>query len=259
MHNLVIVTYNKDKFHFLLQCKSISQFLEPCNIFITINEHETEKWLEWFNLSCKKYLDKFKYTIHTRQDFNLPNLGQDGYADQQAIKLLYSEILPNSTYCVFDTKNWLIKPMSIAEVTLNVRNENLTIKNVFNKFFVECVKKFGDYHVRDIHTPYILNSKIVCAMFNHFGNKEKFLEWFLNTEIKNPSEFLVYDMFAQFANIADMTTGGPAINKTFWPREIINDSDIENVFNSDVKILGIHRLLLDQIDIKKLVKFYENR
>ena len=257
MHNLVIITCIKDRLHFALQCKSFNKFLEPCNIFITINERETEKWIEWFNVYCKKYLDKFKYTIHTRQDFNLPNFGQDGYADQQAIKLLYSEILPNSTYCVFDSKNWLIKPMSITEVPISIRNDNLSIKKTFNKFFVECVKLFGEYKVRNIDTPYILDSNIVYAMFNYFGNRTTFFEWFFNTDIKHPSEFLVYDMFAQFSNIADMSEGSPPIHKTFWPREIITDNDIDSVFTTDIKILGIHRLLLPQINIRKLLYFYE--
>lgn len=196
--------------------------------------------------------------MHTRQDFNLPKLGQDGYANQQVIKLLYSEFLPNDSYCVFDTKNWLIKNTSISDIPLNVRHENLKIKKVFYKFFTECVKHFGDQQVRNIETPYIVESKVVSAMLTYFGGRTKFLEWFLNTDIKNPSEFILYDMFAQYANLADMSRGGPPINKTFWPREIISDIDIENVLKSDIKILGIHRLLLNQIDIKKLENYYEN-
>lgn len=255
---LVIVTCNKDKWHFLIQCKSFAKYLEPCEIFITINEDDTTQWMQWFYNNCKHYLDKFKYTLHTRQDFNLPKLGQDGYANQQAIKLLYSEFLPNDIYCVFDTKNWLIKNTSIIEIPLNVRHDNLKIKKVFYKFFTECTKHFGDLPVRNIETPYIVESKIVSAMLAYFGDRTIFLEWFLNTDIKNPSEFILYDMFAQYANLADMNSGGIPINKTFWPQEIINDTDIENVLKSNFKILGIHRLLLPQINIKRLEEYYEN-
>ena len=72
-NSIVIVTCDRDREQFQIQCQSIGKYLESSQYYIIVNEDCCDEWVEWFNQTCKSYLENHNVHIH-RVDYliNLP-------------------------------------------------------------------------------------------------------------------------------------------------------------------------------------------
>lgn len=246
-NELLIVTCDQHRWQFLIQCKSIYTYLEPCQISIVINEIDSNDWLAWFNLECRPYFSKHELVLYTLDDFNMPYIGRDGYARQQSIKLLFS-YKTNNEYVTLDSKHWFVKPIDLEEIPRQGRSTNLINKERFNQFYLKCLERFGDHDIRHIETPYIINPAVVKKLVDSFEDNG-FLKWFTDFE-KHPSEFMCYDMFAQSIG-EEQDPGVPYLyGTTVWVEEELH---LWPTYLADYyKILGIHHSLLEFIDKEQI-------
>lgn len=248
---LLIVTCQQHTWQFLIQCKSIYTYLASCSINIVINEKEPGKWISWFNSECARYFVNHKLSLYTLEDFDYCYLGNRGYVTQQSIKLMFSYKTDNE-YTILDTKNWFIKFTNINEIPRQGYSPNLINKKCFNNFYLKCIDQFGDQDmIRHIETPYIFNPSIVKQLVNKFGSEEQFLKWF-TTESTVPSEFMCYNMFAQSVNLEKDDVPPLQMSKTVWT--LTHLAEWQDYLNSNIKITGIHRSLLDKIDKEDIEK-----
>jgi hypothetical protein len=248
---LLIVTCEQHTWQFLIQCKSIYTYLAPCSINIVINEKEPSKWILWFNSECARYFVNHKLVLYTLEDFNYLNIGSKGYVTQQSIKLMFSYKTDNE-YTILDTKNWFIKVTNINEIPKQGYSSNLNNKERFNTFYLKCVDQFGDQDmIRHIETPYIFNPSIVKQLVNKFGDEEQFLKWFTDILV-TPSEFMCYNMFAQSIHLEQDNVPPLQISKTVWT--LTHLAEWQDYLNSNLKITGIHKSLLDNINKENIEK-----
>jgi hypothetical protein len=248
---LLIVTCEQHIWQFLIQCKSIYTYLAPCQINIVINEKDPSNWISWFNTECVQYFINHKLSLYTTKDFDYQDLGNRGYITQQSIKLMFCYKTDNE-YIILDTKNWFIKPTDINEIPRQEYDPNLINRERFDNFYRKCVKQFGKpTAIRNIETPYIFNPLIVKRLINRFTNEEQFLKWFTDTSAI-PSEFMCYSMFAQSINLEQDKVPLLKISKTIWT--LTELSNWQDYLNSNLKITGIHKSLLDIIDKENIEK-----
>lgn len=249
---LLIVTCEQHAWQFLIQCKSIYTYLAPCCINIVINEKAPEKWISWFDAVCSRYFVNHKLSLYTLKDFDYRYIGNIGYITQQSIKLMFSYKTDNE-YVILDTKNWFIKFTNINEIPRQGYSSNLINKEYFNTFYLKCIDQFGDQDmIRHIETPYIFNPSIVKQLVNKFGDEEQFLKWFTDTSATPPSEFICYNMFAQSVNLEQDKVRPIQISKTVWT--LTHLEKWQDYLDSNLKITGIHKSLLDKIDKENIEK-----
>jgi hypothetical protein len=248
-NQLLIVTCDLHRWQFLVQCKSIYTYLEPCQINVVINERDSGDWLTWFNIECRPYFVNHTLVLYTFDDFNSPYIGNDGYASQQSIKLLFS-YKTDEEYITLDTKNWFVKPINLNEIPRQGRGPNLINKERFNQFYLKCLEKFGDNDIRHIETPYIINPTIGRKLIESFKD-ESFLKWFTDFD-KHPSEYMCYDMFAQ--SIGEEQDPGLSYlyGITIWNKEELYLWP--SYLLDNYKILGIHFSLIEYIDKEEIEK-----
>lgn len=202
MNQVLVVTCNRDRWLFLIQCKSMGKFLDPCTINIVINETHSQSWIAWFTNNCKKYLANHLVTIYTHEDFfddldfSIVHKTQEGWVTQQIFKLAFA-LKTSSEYMVLDSKNWFVRKTNLLEIYPRLRrwkDHNYT----FNKFVDSCNANFNlaeETAYRPAITPYKFNPDIVKKLFLTFGGVNKFMSWFVS--FRDPSEFIVYDLYAQ--------------------------------------------------------------
>ena len=106
--SVCIVTCDRDRAQFLVQCKSINLYLNPCQLAVIINEADAKSWMSWFDLHCRPLLAKHNLTVYTRQDFSLDINQCDGWISQQILKLAYA-YRTTGRYVILDSKNWFVK------------------------------------------------------------------------------------------------------------------------------------------------------
>jgi hypothetical protein len=215
MNQILIVTCNRDRWQFLLQCKSIGKFLAPCRVNIIINQYPAAEWQEWFSDQCQPHLARHEVTVLTYEDFLADfsfvflSRGVDGWVTQQILKLVFA-IKTKQDYLVLDSKNWFVKPCCLLDFTRRTRKPGDHNPN-FNPIHQDCCRRWNLDQLtayRPAITPYFIDPVIVGKLFQDFGGIDNFLAWFL--KFKNPSEFIVYDLFAQ--SIAQESAPGETAN-----------------------------------------------
>lgn len=201
MDQLLVVTCNRDRWQFLLQCKSIGKFLSPCKVTIIINQYPAVEWQEWFDNHCRIHLLKHEVCVLTYEDF-LPDFsfvlsrGIDGWVTQQILKLAFA-LKTEQDYLVLDSKNWFVRSCNLNDFTKRTRKASDHNPN-FNPIHQDCCQRWSldtATSYRPAITPYHINPDTVKRLFKDFGGIDNFMSWFV--KFKNPSEFIVYDLFAQ--------------------------------------------------------------
>lgn len=253
LNQVLIVTCNRDRWQFQIQCWSIGKYLEPCDLHIVINELDPTDWPEWFAANCRLYLNNHNVKVWTYEDFMddiflfHPNMTK-GWLSQQLFKLAFA-CKTQDPYIILDSKNWFVKNTKLSDLPKRPRETLSTIPD-FNKFIYACLEKFNLSYVycRGLITPYHFTPGIVLKMFEHFGGQDAFNNWFL--EFSAPSEFIVYDLFAQYAKL-DSDAGTLVDNyRYFWYTDLVLDLEKFKlaVIEPGVKMVSVHSPLLKTID-----------
>jgi hypothetical protein len=273
MNHVVVVTCERDRWQFKVQCWSMGKFLEPVCLHIVINENHTDDWLHWYQEHCAAFLDQHQVKIYTatqlfEQQVQVPvvlNAVQQapGWHTQQLLKLLVGVAIQQE-YTVLDSKNWFVKPCSITEFQPQPRTWNHH-NTVFDAFYSDCITRFKQAKYtsyRPTITPFHFDPDLISGLFDLFGGVENFICWFLS--FQSPSEFIVYDLFAQSQQQHhDELTSWNNFNWGFWLAQpgvqglLAHDSldldKIKVVLNSKrFRMLSIQPALLQTVDLASL-------
>jgi hypothetical protein len=202
MKQLLVVTCNKHRQQFLSQSESVGQFLEPVDLHVIINEYDPHEWLSWFNKSCAEHLQPHGINIHTRKHMpveifsTFSNHAMSGWHLQQVCKLAFS-LKTSDSYVMLDSKNCIVGPTNYADFVRHSRVRSFE-DEIFYPFYKTCLRTFNlpiKTQYRPTVTPYIFEPAVVLKLFDYFGGIKQFTDWFMSFDF--PSEFIVYDLFAQ--------------------------------------------------------------
>lgn len=238
MINLVTVTCKRDLNQLLLQCHSISKFVtEPCthHIFLEddMNVHELDRLIRPF---YKKHI----LVIHKNI---VPKISINGWYKQQIIKLKAVEYV-NDDYLLLDSKNFFIKPTNLS-YSLPEGNWYL-IKNTdwtdnFIRFLRDRYNIIVPEHYYTQHTPFKIRKDIALRVLKLFNLEEMFQR--CADEKVYPSEFVLYtiasDIQPTYESWCEYTCN-PKYH-TWWWNDDVKPEEFENIYNSTVEILGLHK------------------
>lgn len=202
MKQLLVVTCNKHRSQFLSQSESFDQFLEPVDLHVVINEADPESWIDWFNDSCAGHLQSHRVVLHTCKDMpsdlfsTSGKHAMSGWHVQQVCKLAFS-LKTYDSYVVLDSKNCITGPTRFIDFVRHSRVRSFE-DEIFYPFYKTCLRTFTlpiKTQYRPTVTPYIFEPSVVLKLFDYFGGIKQFADWFMCFDF--PSEFIVYDLFAQ--------------------------------------------------------------
>ena len=254
---VLVVTCDRDRWQFQIQCWSFCKYLSSTTINIVVNEPDTDSWMTWFEQNCKNYLWRHHVCVYTRKDFSdlerikLPDAMASGWKTQQLLKLLFS-IKTDKKYVVLDTKNWLVNNTSIEDLHPHCRSTQVNPKDNFWQFVQECHRKFnlqGSQFYRPEHTPFWIDPQVTKSMFEFFGNSLNACVWFLKIEL--PSEFIIYDLYATSRGFDQPDTGTyQEYSKIYWIGSTppTQEEIVQIVNNKNIKMFSIHLPVLKQMD-----------
>jgi hypothetical protein len=176
-----------------------------------------------------------------------------GWTRQQIIKLCCGD----GRYVVLDTKNFLIKPITIFNSSIcSVRSNLAPVLQdwPFFDFYQSSVNKYMSVNsLRPIICPYLIDSKITQQIFQDFGGFTQFVEWFIS--FKCPSEFIIYDIADQMYNKKSKYGTKHIVNLVLW-----NIHDIQKIYepSKGLRFLSLHRNAYDECiknsDVRRLLQ-----
>lgn len=251
MNQVLIVTCDRDRWQFLLQCRSIGKFLEPCKVAIIINEFKPQSWLQWYKENCEQHLQYHQVTVSQHEDFYhlcnfylIPN--NNGWKSQQAFKMLHA-FNTNEDYLVLDSKNWFVKPTRLQDIVPRERRWK-DHNYIWNAVVDASVARFNlpeETAYRPAITPYRFEYNVVRNLIGSFGSVNNFLSWFM--KFKNPSEFVVYDLYAQSIGAESEPGTGPGVSKNIWHGNV--DTIHTQVYSTELDLVALERMINDP-DVK---------
>lgn len=255
---ILVVTCDRDRWQFQVQCWSFCKYLSRTTINIVVNELDAEPWKAWYKANCRKYLWRHRVRIHTIGDFpefykfakkTLSNqFSGGGWKTQQALKLLFST-KTNKKYVVLDTKNWLVQNTKVKDLEAHRR---CLVKNPFQEFAQECHQKFSIAEpqlYRPAHTPFWIDPGIAKSMFEFFGNEINACVWLMKT--KSPSEFIMYDLYAISRGLELPDIGAyQDYSKTYWTdADPPTEQEIQQIVqDKTIKMFSLHLPVLEKTD-----------
>ena len=254
---VLVVTCNRDRWLFQHQCWSIGQYLESCTVNIFINELNSAEWKTWFDLECRPHLVNHIVTVYTYDDFvdciAMENLLEKfklraGWITQQIFKLAFS-LKTSAPYIVLDSKNWFVKHTRLSNIQKRHRRQ---VAPLLHNFYFNAIEKLNAteiYYCRPEITPYYIDPIIVNGLFNATGGVDNFIKWFVSHE--TPSEFIVYDLYAQCMNLDHDIGQDSLYAKNFWGDEVTLDlAQFEQALaNPMVHMVSIHPRLVENLNI----------
>ncbi len=248
MNQVLIVTCDRDRWQFLLQCRSIGKFLEPCKVAIIVNEFKPQSWLQWYKENCEQHLQCHEVTVLQHEDFYhlcnfylIPN--NNGWKSQQVFKMLYA-FNTDQDYLVLDSKNWFVKPIQLSEIIPRERRWK-DHNYIWDPVVTASTARFGlpeQTLYRPAITPYKFEYKIVKNMIASFGSIDNFLTWFL--KFKHPSEFVVYDLYAQSIGAETHPGLGPGVSQNIWHG--IVDCVEKQVYSTELDLAALERMIQNE-------------
>jgi len=266
MNQLLTVTCDRDRWEFLLQCRSLSRYSVNNKLNIIVNELNPRPWLKWFDENCRLLLAEIEFKIYTYEDFYddfiLP-IHKPGWHTQQIFKLVFA-LKTSGSYIVLDSKNWFVRPIDFNPLYKQKRwpmdGENCEHWLSFFPFYTACIEKLGlnsSFEFRTVLTPYHFDAGIILQMFEHFGGVIMFNKWFLSFEW--PSEFIVYDLFLQ--TIDPLSDSGCLVvpYKNFFHNQHVTRLDIDQltlaVADQNISMISIDRYFIWQDpDLKSIIE-----
>ena len=234
---LVTVTCKRDLNQMILQSHSIDKFVtEKCehHVFIEDNELPLSKWEE----ILKPFYSKHRLILH-KTDINL---NCAGWFKQQIIKIEAVKVV-NDDYLILDSKNFFVKPTDlkydIPEGTWHL-NFDLWTDDFINFLRNEYKYEVPKYYYTQ-QTPFKIRKEVALKILNSVDMYEMF-DICTNQKIW-PSEFVIYLIFSDLRpNIINWEKyNANPIYHTWWWNNQLKISEFENIYNSSVEILGLHK------------------
>ena len=255
---ILVVTCDRDRWQFQVQCWSFCKYLSRTTINIVVNELDAESWQAWYKANCKKYLWRHRVCVYTMKDFpdfykftkkTLPTLFIDGgWKTQQALKLLFS-IKTDKKYVVLDSKNWLVQNAKVQDLE---QHRRCLVANPYQEFAQQCHQKFNIEEpqlYRPAHTPFWFDPAVTKNIFEFFGNEINACVWLMKTKL--PSEFIMYDLYA-ISQRFDLPDIGAYQNysKIYWTDATPpTEQEIQQIVqDKTVKMFSLHLPVLAQMD-----------
>lgn len=219
---LVLVTCCRDMWSFEMLAKSIRQNLMPCKIVIILNEEDIyfNAWIFWYKTAMERFFRHHKVAIYKRSDvydFEVPEEHkQDGWVNQQILKLFASELVDTPEYVCIDSKNFFFKKTNIN----NIKQVEQTTKwlypyleewakNCCNSLNVEYTGKDKFALTQNI-TPFVIKTEWCKKLIDNYSDKYSFFNNFFDLKLPSdsvgPSEFILYDIFCKKHNYTNTDT-----------------------------------------------------
>lgn len=271
----VIVTCLKDRLQFLILCRTMGRYLEPCKIAIIINERDDDfRFLKtWIEHVCLKYISLHDVTLISEEEIHpdIHKLQVNGWISQQLLKLFYFK-KTKSDYCVLDSKNWFIKHCTIDMISNNrpIKLPKSIIPSMITYAisrlkYVYRIRGKNESHLKDIikefipiETPYLIKKSVVKSMIKFFVNEKNFMRLFKNDQYH--SEFMLHYFFEEINRDKDYVYEPNRIHRTIWRLDTdqynLSYLDLWYKFQEceDFLVLGIHKSALKKMPLKDFKK-----
>jgi hypothetical protein len=208
---LVTVTCDRDFQQTVLQAHSLDKFLlKPCVHWIII-ENSNRPISYWQDKLNPYYTRNSLKLIHSNSILGSDNL--PGYFRQQLIKLKISELVSSNSYLVLDSKDLLIRPVTVYDWGDIEGNSSIyyppenstTLEDIlgpdlkWNKTFLEVVEKNNQISRPNFFwapvTPFRLKTNSVKKL-NSSLDIEHYFNPIVNSFSRQASEFLLYRYFS---------------------------------------------------------------
>lgn len=235
---LVVVTHQRDWPMLELLARSLKNIHIDHPLYVIANDFK--------NIPSSYYRDKLRPLLVGRElvvmsnaDFSyvrssLPEAGriryqQEGWINQQILKLAIAEIFPKSVreYLVLDSQNFLVNPFEwpdTEKTPIRVGPWSMH-QEIWNKICDEYDKEISVPAV-SLSTPIFLNRQIVLDMMEDKGSVYSWSEWFVSNG-HLASEFACYSYWVEKNN--KWTTDHEAVDD--WAIAYLRDSQtFENNF-----------------------------
>lgn len=272
----------------LLQAESIQKFLAPCKHYVVINEEKVniEAWRNYLS----PYYDRHELILLSQRDLFInddPKLG--GTHTQQVCKLEISKLIRDD-YLILDTKNFFIKPTSIKEwkrymgsTGIRYLDESMFTTDIQklqqDKVFIDAIKAYAQRLGFVKLPPYYLTPMTPFKVDYDYLSKCK-VDSFKNYILKDingnslsaPSEFILYSFLVHYyispehhtIKDHDLQKTSCAFYQNFelFIEELMNGTIYNHLEYSNIKVWGIHRLLLEKLDpshIKKINEYLKQK
>jgi hypothetical protein len=279
--SLVIITCLKDKWKFEMLCRSMSVFLEPCDVVIVYNEMQKKmpEWLDWFEVIRTKFLKKFNIKTYSVADFypkkyidkpyTDPVHASGGWVKQQVLKLLVAQKVNTPEYVIFDSKNFFTRPGSLQDIEKTIPHGHWTLAGVteWTKICCEKLELIYPGHqlkLRSNTTPYFFKTNVARRLVKKLGGNDEFIQWFSKTALLpkvSPAEFILYELFEMKSDQRDIGTT-LANNATVWMHHIHGQAMTPESLGLWIKgnpnfVAGLHggvNTLLSLTDVKQILE-----
>jgi len=255
---ILVVTCDRDRWQFQVQCWSFCKYLSRTTINIVVNELDAESWMAWYQANCKKYLWRHSVCVYTLNDFpdfykfakkTLPiPVSSNGWKTQQALKLLFST-KTDKKYVVLDSKNWLVQNAKVQDFEQHRRRGS---HDPFHEFAQQCHQKFNIAEpqlYRPPHTPFWIDPDTAKSMFEFFGGDINACIWLLKTKL--PSEFIMYDLYATSRGFDQPDVGTHQnYSKIYWTDATPpTEQEIQQIVQDEtITMFSLHLPVLERMD-----------
>lgn len=266
------VTFGGDVRLLELQALSIDRYLEHDKISkyrIIVNdknEQDLTKHIENFLKDHISFSLRKKVEIESASRYI--KIGDDGWKDQQYLKL-YSVQNSNSEWViVLDSKNHFIKETTIGDFFdgekaktyfVNPSKEQIPWLNKSLAFF--CVDGHSGTAMPTV-TPYTMKPAVVDRMLNAIRSDYRtsgFENMFSSPALERASEFFLYFAYIlKHGSINGLYSSAPRLCETLytvWPQDRrIVERYLNSLINKEFNVFGLHRKRLPQLnDHEKLL------
>lgn len=240
MKHLVTVTCGRDLRQMVLQSHSIQKFITcPCTHHVFI-EDQTLSISELTDILSPYYT---KHQLIVYKDDSNPQINLNGWYRQQIIKINAVNHI-NEDYLILDSKNFFIKPTSLEYEwpegsCLLLERAEWTDK--FMSYLKETYhKETPAYHYTQ-QTPFKIRKSVALRVLELFNLEKMFIDC-AEREIY-PSEFVLYAIASDITPTKELwdTYFSNTNYHTFWWSDELNPDKFEDIYNSTVEILGLHK------------------
>lgn len=258
MHQLLIVTCDIDRWHFRIQCLTLEKYMEPCELHVIVNEVDPRPWLDWFSANLKRHIRQHIIRVYvsdhffTKQRFTGILDSSHGWVTQQILKLVFSFVI-DQPYLVLDSKNWLIKPVAYHDIAAKWQRKTIRGHKDerwgFKPFLASCCDILDlpiDSKYRLVQTPFEIDNDIAKRLFYAFGGLDAFVDWFIG--FSRPSEFMVYDLFAQSIHMGEDIGSNMASYRGYFHGLVDFERLGADIGSPDTVMISIHRRMITDQD-----------
>ena len=268
-HEIVVISYFGELELCKLQLKSFEAHVESTTINIIVNEPDVQRFINGVKPVVDRMVNH-KVVFWPATDIatfppieqtrylprNDPFMSWDsavecidtlhagyGWVLQQALKLLFA-LKHNKDYVVCDTKDIFMYPCSAYELDTKQYDDfgtgwekkSLWTHPFQKDYYEDVAKRFGGDvdrdTINDYLTPQVIRHEAVYKIIEHFGSKEKFIEWFMS--YKFMSEFIIHDYCVKILGLPEKRRQ-PSNFITYGPK-----------VPSDHKVIKFHRSIYER-------------